>query len=94
MKSKKDTTHRAIASELEALGCWVMDLSTMKNGAPDMLCYNRLNGQSFFIEAKTGKAKLRENQMKWHKECPLPVYILRSEMDAKNLILLNIYNCE
>ena len=88
---KKDTNHNEIAAELESLGCWVSDTSTMGNGFPDMLCYNYATGLSFFIEAKSKYGKRKENQKNWASKCPLPVYVLHSTEQARELIINNKY---
>jgi len=75
---KKDTNHKEIAGELECLGCWVTDTSTMGNGFPDMLCYQLATGKSFFVEAKSKYGKRKPNQIEWAEKCPLPVYEIHS----------------
>lgn len=88
---KKDTNHKDIASELESLGCYVLDLSAMGNGCPDMYVHNFAGNTCFFVEAKSKYGKRKDNQIKWAENCPLPVYELHSVTEARDLIIHNKY---
>lgn len=84
---KKDTNHNQIAAEFESLGCWVTDTSAMGNGFPDMLVYNFGACNAFFVEAKSKYGKRNEQQVKFADTCPIPVYVIRSTEQVRELII-------
>ena len=88
---KKDSNHKAIAAEFESLGCWVSDTSTMGNGYPDMLVYNFGGCNAFFVEAKSKYGKRNPAQVKFAENCPMPVYVIRTTEQVRNLVIHNRY---
>jgi hypothetical protein len=90
--AKKDTNHKEITSTLQALGCWVQDYAALGNGHPDILVYDPCACSTFYVEIKSKYGKRNEEQIKWADNCPLPVYVLKNNKEAKDLILLGIYD--
>jgi len=89
---KKDTNHNEIAAEFERLDCYVLDLSAMGNGTPDMWIADFSKGISYFVEAKSKYGKRNPLQIAWAQNCPIPVYIMRDAAKVNDFVLKGIYD--
>ena len=83
--ARVDANHAEIVAELRRLGCAVQSLAGEGKGVPDlMVCIYGLNE---WVEVKTAKGKLTEDQVRWFGAWPTPVHIVRSTEDVAQLIL-------
>ena len=51
-RSYRDRNHGEIVEALEAVGCFVVDLSTVGDGCPDILVYRKATGLLRLLEIK------------------------------------------
>ena len=90
--AKKDTNHKEITAAFESLGCWVQDYAAVGNGHPDILVYDKCACDTYFVEIKSKYGKRNEDQIKWADHCPIPVYVLRTPKEVRDLVMCGIYN--
>lgn len=83
LRSRHDANHVPITAELQRRGFYVVDLSHVGGGCPDLLvvwpCGYAL------LELKTPKGKLNDKQSKFHDECRQAgghIHVVRSVVDA------------
>lgn len=81
-----DSSHQAVARTLRACGWWILDMSRLGGGAPDLLAIRAgttLPDRYAFIECKPPKdARFTEAQRKFYADCQVPVVVLKSEDEA------------
>jgi hypothetical protein len=97
---KKDANHNEIVKELERNGVFVLDLSTLGGGAPDVLCWVNWFDESSWqtVEIKNpktgyGRRGANKNQKKWAdgaRRSGCVVWILSSIEEATNFALGNL----
>jgi hypothetical protein len=92
--SRKDERHAPIKAELEAAGFFIVDLSNVGKGCPD-LAISR-NGVWAFVElktpigAKTALQRLTTAQIAWHSQAKGPIitaYTASQVLSDFNLLL-------
>jgi hypothetical protein len=81
---KVDVNQSEIVEALRAAGAWVQFLYTLGAGVPDLLVI--FHEKWFFMELKTAKGRLTDDEVWWHKLCPVSVYIIRSVDEALRCI--------
>jgi hypothetical protein len=102
---KKDANHNEIVKELQDNGVFVLDLSTLGGGAPDVLCWVQWNngysdGSWQTVEIKNlktayGRRGANKNQKKWAgraMQAGCVVWIISSVEEAKNFALGRLEN--
>lgn len=82
---KVDRNHTDVVDALRAAGVWVVSTAALGNGFPDLLCWCR--GMFHLIEIKDGSKplsarKLTEAEEKFIRNCPGPVHIVTSPVQA------------
>jgi len=86
--AKVDANHAEIVATLRAAGCWVLDLSAVGRGCPDLLVHGPVHNWDFkLIEIKDGRKvpsarKLTPDQIKFHAGCRGPVVVVTSVDEA------------
>ena len=89
-RGKRDKNHGEIQTALEAIGCGVLDTSSLGGGKPDMVvCRIMLNGvlMTRYLEVKTEDGKVSQQQHDFHKRWPAPIDIVKSPAEAVALFL-------
>jgi hypothetical protein len=82
---KRDRNHAEIAAALRQVGCRVLDLSHVGDGAPDAIVAFR--GQIVLLEFKTARGKLTPAEANFHREWEgQPVHVVRSIEEAVALV--------
>jgi hypothetical protein len=94
-----DATQGDIVEALRKVGAFVLDLSGVGGGCPDLFvafrgyrpaayCPGHLEVWSWagFLECKTPGGRLRPGQRHFITECPLPVRVVRSTEEALAVI--------
>ena len=82
--AKRDDSEREVIDTLEAGGATVQQLSG--EDVPDLLV--GLRGVNFLIEVKTGNAKLKPGQAKWHEGWGgAKVEVVRNAAQARKFLL-------
>lgn len=86
--AKVDANHAEIVAALRSAGCWVMDLSAVGKGCPDLL----VHGPTWpwhltLLEIKDGskppsERKLTPAQVKFHAGCNAPLMVVTSADEA------------
>ncbi len=92
-RGRDDANQREITSALEAVGCGVIDMSSLGKGIADLLaCRIQPGGrvQYFLIEVKVEKGKLRPAQAAFARRWPDVVSVIRSADEAVALVLKGI----
>ena len=80
---RSDGNQKDIVDALRALGCFVVSLSKIGNGCPDLIVSYR--GRLHWAEVKNGSMlgwKLTDDQKKFHALCGAPIAILDSVESA------------
>lgn len=80
---KVDNNHTTLKAELKALGACVIDLSRMGKGIPDLLV--TWQGLTFFVEIKSAKGKLTEDQWKFAETWKGYILVVRTLDEFKTL---------
>jgi Holliday junction resolvase-like predicted endonuclease len=68
--ARVDGNHAQIVAELRAAGCHVEDLSAVGRGVPDLVVASPSGARMVFVEVKTRRGKLREQQVAWFAKWP------------------------
>ena len=87
---RRDANHGEIQEALEAIGCGVLDTSSLGGGKPDMIaCRIMLNGALMvrFLEIKVPGGVVSQRQRDFHKRWPAPIDIVKSPAEAVALFL-------
>lgn len=87
-KARVDANQSQVVKTLRAAGCWVLDLSRVGEGCPDLL----VHGPAFpwplvLMEVKDesqppSKRKLTEAQIRFHAGCYGPLVVVKSPEEA------------
>lgn len=85
-----DANQPEIVKAARSVGAFVIILSTLGHGVPDILVVFR--GQYWLMELKVGKEGLTDDEKKFAASCPVPVHIIRSKEDLFILIGATPYN--
>lgn len=86
--AKVDANHPQIVAALRAAGCWVMDLSAVGKGCPDLLVHGPVHSWDFkLLEVKDGSKppsarKLTPAQIEFHAGCRGPVVVVKDVPEA------------
>lgn len=86
--AKVDANHAEIVKALRSAGCWVLDLSAVGQGCPDLLVHGPTYSWDFrLIEIKDGNKppsarKLTPAQIEFHAGCRGPVVVVNSVAEA------------
>jgi len=86
--ARVDANHAEIVAALRAARCWVLDLSAVGNGCPDLLVHGPTRNWDFvLLEVKDGKKppsarKLTPAQIEFHAGCRGPVVVVKDVADA------------
>lgn len=89
--SRRDGNHSEIVNYLRLMGCFVHDISELKNCADLVVTYN---GVTFYAEIKDGKKppsqkKLTDGEILFKKEIEKHgglYFVIESKQDALNII--------
>lgn len=83
-RHRRDNNHAEVKAAFEKLGCGVLDISQVGNGAPDLIvtCQRTLR----FVECKDVGGVLSADQMAFPGRIKAPVYIVRSPETAHALV--------
>ena len=81
--AKIDENQPEIVEEFERLGCAVKSTAAMGDGFPDLIVWARGNRM---VECKGKRGKLTTDQVKFFREWPGPVHIVRNGLEVKALI--------
>lgn len=60
-----DLNHADLVREMREAGLFVIDLSRVGNGVPDLLVSN--SDEMWLVEIKSPKGRMRERQRQWHE---------------------------
>lgn len=86
--ARTDDNHSEIVDALRDAGCWVLDLSAVGNGCPDLLVHGPVHAWHFvMLEIKDGskspsRRKLTPDQIAFHAGCRGPVVVVKSVAEA------------
>lgn len=86
--AKVDANHPEIVKALRDAGCWVMDLSAVGKGCPDLLVHGPTWPWSLaLLEVKDGskppsERQLTPAQVKFHAGCNAPLFVVNSVEEA------------
>lgn len=90
-RTRKDKNHQSIIDTIRRIGGEVLDISALGQGKPDLVVRTRQGIQLAEIKNPAnayGKKGLTPLQRKWAGEWRGgPVYVLRTDDDAINLVL-------
>ena len=89
-RARKDNNHRAIVEALTNAGSFVLDLSSVGRGVPDIVLWTAKGWQVAEIKNPAysyGKKGATPMQKKWAAAAQAPVYLLRSVDEAMLLLL-------
>ena len=78
-RGRKDATQATIRDALIRAGCYVLDLSAVGGGCPDLLVYHLRVGLRL-VEVKTRAGKLKPSQVAFARRWP--VSVARTPEDA------------
>lgn len=78
---RTDANQAEIVAALRKVGCYVMDLSHVGRGCPDLLVSDRQK-ILHVMEIKTAKGKLNKRQQEWHAQWQGPCHVVRSVAEA------------
>lgn len=87
--AKIDDNQKQIVRGLRAVGCSVLSLASLGNGAPDLLAGR--NGKNWLLEVKDGDKcpsaqKLTDDESVWHEKWRGQVNVVRNLDEAIKLI--------
>lgn len=92
-RTRKDANHHSIVDTIRKVGGSVIDISVMGQGAPDLIVMTRKGIQLAEIKntaTSYGRKGLSTRQRKWAELWRGgPVYVLRTDQDAINLVTGN-----
>lgn len=86
--ARTDANHAEIVDALRAAGCWVLDLSAVGKGCPDLLVHGPVHPWSLvLVEIKDGKKSasrrvLTPAQIKFHAGCNAPRVVAKNVDEA------------
>lgn len=86
--ARTDANHSEIVDALRDAGCWVLDLSAVGDGCPDLLVHGpTFNWHFVLLEIKDGskspsRRKLTPDQVEFHAGCRGPVVIVKNVTEA------------
>ena len=86
--ARTDQNQSEIVAALRGAGCWVMDLSAVGKGCPDLLVHGPVHPwQLVLIEVKDGAKppsarKLTPDQLRFHAGCNAPLVVVTSVGEA------------
>lgn len=86
--ARTDANHAEIVAALRSAGCWVMDLSAVGNGCPDLLVHGPVFPWSLaLLEIKDGskppsRRALTPEQIKFHAGCNAPLFVVNNVAEA------------
>lgn len=86
--ARVDANHSEIVDALREVGCWVLDLSAVGNGCPDLLVHGPLYPWHLvLLEIKDGgkppsARKLTPDQIKFHAGCNAPLFVVTNTTEA------------
>ena len=86
--ARVDANHAEIVGALRSAGCWVLDLSAVGQGCPDLLVHGPTHPWDLvLIEIKDGakppsERKLTPAQVKFHAGCNAPLRVVTSVDEA------------
>ena len=89
-RGKRDKNHGEIQEALEAIGCGVVDTSSIGGGVFDLIAARiMLNGVLMvrFLEIKVPGGVVSPRQRDFHQRWPAPIDIVRSPAEAVALFL-------
>jgi len=87
---KRDANHGEIQEALEAIGCGVIDTSSLGGGVFDLIaCRIMRNGVLLtrYVEVKTRTGRLSQRQKDFRKTWPAPIDVARTPAEAVALFL-------
>jgi hypothetical protein len=79
-----DANQDEIMDALQALGVWCWDIHWVGRGVPDLLC--SYQGLTFLCEVKTPKAKMTLAEVRFAREFPGDLYVVRTVGDVVELV--------
>ena len=82
--SRVDANHSQIASAAMKVGCQVLSLAPLGNGAPDLLLYQPRTRRLLLVEVKVPTGKVNALQAEFARKWP--VTIIRSVDDLLKLL--------
>lgn len=82
--SRVDNNHKEIVEALRLAGASVVNLHFVGKSIPDILV--GYMGVNYLMEIKGEKGQLSAGQLKWHREWPGGVDVVRSAKEAVELI--------
>lgn len=86
--AKVDANHGDIVRALREAGCWVLDLSAVGKGCPDLLVHGPVYPWDFkMVEIKDGSKppsarRLTPDQVEFHAGVRGPVHVVNNEAEA------------
>lgn len=86
--AKTDDNHASVVKALRSSGCWVLDLSAVGKGCPDLLVHGPVYPWDFkLLEVKDGskspsRQRLTPDQVEFHSGVRGPVHVVKSEAEA------------
>ena len=84
-RGKVDGPQGDIVRALRGIGCDVLSLASLGNGAPDLLCGNR--ERYFLLEVKAKGGKLTPAQEVFHEAWRGPIFIVTTPQEALRVVL-------
>lgn len=84
--ARTDQNQPEIVRGLRGRGHEVCILAQLGQGKPDLLCVDGDTAILILMEVKVPGAKLTDDEEKWHRDWPGPVYIVHSLDEALDAI--------
>ena len=85
--ARVDANQSAIVGALRAAGAWIVDLSGVGKGCPDLLVCGPAQRVWVLLEIKDGdkapsRRKLTAAQVGFHRDCPAPLFVVTNIDEA------------
>jgi hypothetical protein len=88
LRARIDTNHKEIVDALRSAGCSVQSLAQIGKGCPDLLVGRA--GRNWLLEVKAGRAKLTDDEWRWHAAWRGETATVRTLSDALAVVGITI----
>lgn len=88
-KKRKDANHHPIVDALNKMGAFVIDMSSLGRGVPDIIFWCGFEWHVAEIknpDTRYGRSGLNKNQQEWARQWGAPVHIIRTVEDAAAIV--------
>ena len=84
--ARVDSNHVEIVSAFRKLGCSVLSLAALGKGVPDLLV--AVQGITWLVEVKSGKAKANDGQIEWSESWKGATALVRDTEGVETVVKL------